>query len=459
MSYLIVLAAYVAGLVGLGLFVSRRVQSTRDFFVAGRALPPGLIFATFLAANIGAGSTVGATGLGFTKGLSAVWWVGSAGIGSLILAFLVGPRIYRIARDNNLFTVGDYLEMRYNRNVRLFFGVTLWVGSLFILAGQLLAMSSIVSVTSGVAKPWGCALGGLAVTIYFSFGGLRGAVWLHVIQMAVKITGFAIAVPWALHTAGGWSGLHTAPTPPGYFSPLGIGVTGAIGYLLLLAPNFFISPGLIQRLFGARDESAVRKGVGWQAVVLLLYAVFPAILGMIARTSFPALASPDLALPTVLRELLPWWLGAFLLAAVFSAEMSAGDAVLFMLSTSLGKDLYKSLLNPAASDEQLFRFTRGASLLAGVFGTGLAIWLPTVGSALTVFYSPLTAVLLAPLLAGLYFKFPTATTAVAVMTFSTGVAFATYFFTSRDPGPVAAVASIALMTTIGVFSYVRHVSA
>src|SRR2546422_526267 len=99
MNYFAVLIAYAAGLIGLGFYLSRRTQTTSDFFVAGRQLSPGLIFATFLAANVGAGSTVGATGRGYEQGMSAVWWVGSAGIGSLILAFFIGPRIYRIARE------------------------------------------------------------------------------------------------------------------------------------------------------------------------------------------------------------------------------------------------------------------------------------------------------------------------------------------------------------------------
>jgi SSS family solute:Na+ symporter len=466
-GYVAVLLAYAAGLVALGLYLSRRVRSTKDFFVAGRQLPPGLIFATFLAANIGAGSTVGATGRGYTQGLSAVWWVGSAGLGSIVLAFFVGPRIYRLARQHNFLTVGDFLEMRYSRGVRLFLGVTLWCGCLFILAGQLIAIAWILNATAGVAKPWGCALGGLVVAVYFSAGGLRTAAWLHVIQITVKMTGFFIAVPWALHAVGGWSGLHTAAAPAGYFSPVGIGLRGVLGYLVIFMPNFFIAPGLIQKLYGARDESTVRKGVGWHAVVLLLYAIMPALLGMIARTAYPGLANPELALPTLLRELLPWWLGALLLGAVFSAELSAGDAVLFMLSTSLGKDLYKSLVNPAAADSEVFRVTRISSVAAGILGTVLAMLLPTVVDALTAFYGILTVVLLVPLLAGLYLKSPTSFAALAAMTASAGTMFAAQLLTKGkglgifNPVALGIGAGAAVMAAI-IFAkgilHGRHVS-
>src|SRR5512134_2894850 len=81
----------------LGLWMGRRVKSADAFFVAGRGLGPALLFSTLVAANIGAGSTVGAAGLGYRDGVAAWWWVGSAGLGSLVLAFVVGPRMRALA--------------------------------------------------------------------------------------------------------------------------------------------------------------------------------------------------------------------------------------------------------------------------------------------------------------------------------------------------------------------------
>ena len=112
-SHLVWLVVYSAAQLALGGWISRRVQTSSDFFVAGRSLGPGLLFSTMLAANIGAGSTVGATGLGYRDGLAAVWWVLSAGIGSLVLAFWIGPAMRRVAAQHDLRTVGDYLEFRF----------------------------------------------------------------------------------------------------------------------------------------------------------------------------------------------------------------------------------------------------------------------------------------------------------------------------------------------------------
>src|SRR6267142_4353636 len=143
---LALLLGYSALLVGLGLWIGRRVSGTRDFFVAGRRLGPGLIFSTMLAANIGAGSTVSATAQGYLQGVAAWWWVGSAAIGSTVLAFWIGPAMRRVATAHDLRSVGDYLEFRYDRSVRAIVSALLWVGSLAILAGQLIALASILSV-------------------------------------------------------------------------------------------------------------------------------------------------------------------------------------------------------------------------------------------------------------------------------------------------------------------------
>jgi SSS family solute:Na+ symporter len=108
-----------------------------------------------------------------------------------------------------------------------------------------------------------------------------------------------------------------------YFGFTGQGWSVAIGYLVILAPSFVISPGLLQKLFGARDKRAVRLGVGLNAAALLAYAIVPVLIGIIARAKFPALTNHELALPTLLTQALPLWLGVLLLGAIFSAELSA----------------------------------------------------------------------------------------------------------------------------------------
>jgi len=114
--HLALLIVYSVGVIGVGIWTARFVRSSSAFFVAGRSLGPGLILSSMLAANIGAGSTLGATGLAYRDGLSAWWWVGSAGIGSLIFGAVVAPRLWTLAKEHwgrGLATEGARRSLRY----------------------------------------------------------------------------------------------------------------------------------------------------------------------------------------------------------------------------------------------------------------------------------------------------------------------------------------------------------
>jgi SSS family solute:Na+ symporter len=403
MLHLVLLLVFAAAQIALGLFIARRVKAASDFFVAGRQLGPGLLFSTFLAANIGAGSTVGAAGYGYRDGLSAWWWVGSAGLGSLILAWWVGPKIRAIAAQHNLRTVGDFLEWRYDARVRATLTAILWVGALAILAGQLVALSKLVKAVLGWEGWIGCVIGGAVMTTYSAAGGLKSTAWVNIVQLTVKMLGFFIALPIALAVVGGLSGLRAATPQGDYWNFFQGGQSGWM-YIAFLGPSFIVSPGLLQKIYGARDDRAVRIGVGLNALGLLSYAIIPILLGMIARVLHPGLTDRELALPMLLVHDLPPLVGSLALAALFSAEVSAADAALFMLTTSLSQDLYRRFLNPAASDLTVLKVARTTTFVSGVAATALAIVSPSVADTLTIFYLLLAVSMFVPIMAGLYVR-------------------------------------------------------
>jgi SSS family solute:Na+ symporter len=173
-------------------------------------------------------------------------------------------------------------------------------------------------------------------------------------------------------------------------------------WFAILAPSFMISPGLVQKLYGARDVKTVRLGVGLNSLGQAIFAFVPPVLGLCAFAALPHLANPELALPSAMKFLLPKWLGVWTLASIFSAELSATDAILFMLSTSLAVDLYKTFLKPKVSQSQLLVVSRIASAGAGVLGILLATVLPSIIAAISIFYGLIAVSLFVPVVAGLY---------------------------------------------------------
>jgi SSS family solute:Na+ symporter len=396
---------YACAVVGVGVWTSRLVRNSADFFVAGRSLGPGLMFVSMIAANIGAAATIGAAGLAYRDGISAWWWSGSAGLGSLVLAFWVGPRLWRLASAHGFYTTGDFLEFRYGSTVRGVMSVLIGLISLVILAAQLIGGAAIITAITGLPRWVGALLGGAVMTSYFAAGGLIGTAWVNALQLVVMLAGFFLALPFVLTEAGGLPALF-GPGMPAWFGDITYSAGPGSGWTLvaLTGPAFVISPGLIQKAYGAAGVPALRKGIGLNAVALMAFAFLPVLAGMSARVLDPNITDPNTVLPMLLAQHVPAWLGALALAALFSTAVDTCDGILFMLSTSLSQDVYKRHVNPAATDQQLLRVARVISVGAGAIGIVLSIYLATVIGALRLFYSVLGVSLFVPVLGGLISK-------------------------------------------------------
>jgi SSS family solute:Na+ symporter len=388
------LLLYALALIAVGIWAGRRVRETSDFFVAGRSLGPGLLFATFLAANLGAGTTVGATGYAYVDGLAAWWWDGSAGLGSLVLAFWIGPRIWKEAHRLGLLTVGDFLEHHFGRGVRALGAFIVWAGSFAILCGQLRGAGEVLRAV-GIPPNVGAFLAAAGTVSYFVLGGLVSAVRVNVLQVAIILAGFGLAVPFV---AGGTPSWSAVAQDTSFWRGSEVGWPT----LLLLGPAFFLSPGLLQKGFGAQDQAALRRGVALNGVTLIAFACLPVLFGLAARAHFPDLAHRDMALPSLFATAVPPAVGAFALMAVLSAEISTADAVLFMLATSGARDFYKGFLRPSASDRDVLQVARLLAVVGGLVGFGLTYVFDTIGDALRFFYQLMTLTLAAPIVGGLY---------------------------------------------------------
>ena len=415
--YLALVIAYAIGVSALGLWTARLIRNSGDFFVAGRALGPGLIFSTMFAANIGAGATIGVTGLAYRDGISAWWWSGSAGLGSLVLAFWVGPRLWRLAKERGFYTTGDFLENRYGPSVRVTVAIIIALISLVILAAQLIAGAAIVTAITGAPRWVGAIIGGGVMTVYFAAGGLVGTAWVNTLQLIVMLVGFFGALPFVLGAVGGLGALTAGPAPP-WFGDFMYSAGPYSGWTLvaLTGPAFIISPGLIQKAYGARSAHALRLGIGLNAAALMVFAFFPVLLGMSARISLPGITDPNTVLPELFLTL-PAWLGALGMAAVFSTAVDTCDGILFMLSTSVSQDLYRRHVRPDATDRELLRVARLIAVAGGIAGIVLSIYLSTVIGALSVFYSVLGVTMFVPVIGGLCSRraaAPEALTAISV---------------------------------------------
>jgi SSS family solute:Na+ symporter len=149
----------------------------------------------------------------------------------------------------------------------------------------------------------------------------------------------------------------------------------------------------------------------YNAIVQFGFAFIPAVIGMCAYAMYPHLAAQDSALPTAMMKMMPTGISAIALAAVFAAEISTADTVLYMLNGSFTNDIYKTIVNPNLSEEGVLKMSRVVTFISGVVGVILALYLTSIITALTIFYTLMSVSLTAPLLFGIFSTRPTAASA------------------------------------------------
>jgi SSS family solute:Na+ symporter len=145
----------------------------------------------------------------------------------------------------------------------------------------------------------------------------------------------------------------------------------------------------------------VTLGIAGNGAALVAFAAIPTVIGMAAHALYPDIPR-ELAFATAANKALHPAFGALALAAVFSAEASAADAVLFMLATSGSRDLYRGYVNPRASDADLLRIARLTAIGGAILGVAVAMMHHSIIDALRTFYGLLVVTLFVPILGGLY---------------------------------------------------------
>jgi len=367
MVYLWAIAAYLVFLIVVSVVKSRSVKSQDDFMVAGRGVPAMVLVGTLVCTWIGSGSLFAGAGRAFRQGFSALWLSAGAWAGLAIVYFLA-PRVRRIAQ----YTLPDILEMRYGAAARLLGTFAIIVAYLTIAGYQLIGGGKLLTiVTGGRIEPlWGQAIVCALVVIYTVAAGMSSVVALDIANGLMIIGGVAVAAPFALKAAGGWSHL-TATLPPTHFSP--IGATGISAALGLFFPAFFLLLGessIYQKFMSAKDERAARRAVVGMIIGVIFVETMLATTAVFGAGVFwhdPAFRTATgvldrAATESVLLDLaatkLPVLVGVVLLIGAAAIVFSTANTFLLVPSTNLTRDVFQRFLAPNASEKTIVLFQR-----------------------------------------------------------------------------------------------------
>ena len=397
----VIIALYLSGMVGVGLWFAKKHTDFDDFFLAGRSLTTPLLITTLISTYYGIDVLFGDSQLGFTDGVVA--WFGYARptyAFFLIAAFLLAQRL----REENFKSLPDILDKYYGKKTRYVGAVTSFIYSLPALS--LYGFGMLGDVILGWKPIVGMLVFGGIALVYTLTGGFWAVVLTDSIQFVMMCVVLAFAFPFAMNLIGGFDSMIDT-LEPSYFDTMGdlsiwlIVIYASTGLSILVEPTFY------QRIFAAKSYKSVRNALiigifiwgsyDWMITILAMSAKVGVLKGLL-----PGDVAPDAALLTIMVAALPAGALGLFIAGVLSTEMSTLDSYCLVAGGNVAYDIYKPALKPDATDTELIKTTRYGILLSWFLGFAMAVSFEQMLGLWVFLASILISSTLAPILLGIY---------------------------------------------------------
>ncbi|HDQ26449.1 MAG TPA: sodium:solute symporter family protein [bacterium] len=408
----IIFGLYMAGVLAVGYYHFRRNKNKEDYYIGSRSLKSRHVALSIVATDVGGGFSIGLGGLGFVMGLSGSWLLFTGLVGAWLTAVFIIPVIKKVDKQQAMFTYPDFLRFRFNNKVAAVAALISGIGYLGFTGAQVLAGAKLASATLIPGAPFGMDPVFFAVLIiafitilYTVIGGLKAVVYTDYFQWVILLAGLLLfAIPLTLIKLGGFSTL-TANLPSEFFSLTNIAPVEFFNWMITIIPIWLIAMTLYQRMYACRTEKEAKRA--WLIAGVFEYPIMAfagVFLGMCARVFFPE-ADPEMGMPLLIREVLPFGIAGIVIAAYFSAIMSTADSCLMASSGNFVNDIAEKYLLKRKPDEKtLIRLSRFATLLIGIVSVVIAVSFTTVLDAILYAYSFMVAGLFVPTLGAYFWK-------------------------------------------------------
>ena len=397
----IIIAIYLMGMIGVGVWFAKKHTDFDDFFLAGRSLTTPLLITTLISTYYGIDVLFGDSQLGFTNGVVA--WFGYARptyAFFLIAAFFLAQRL----KEEDFKSLPDILDKYYGKKTRYVGAITSFIYSLPALS--LYGFGMLGDVILGWEPIMGMlVLGGIAL-VYTLTGGFWAVVLTDSIQFLFMCVVLALAVPFAMNFIGGFDKMIDI-LEPSYFDTMGdlsiwlIIIYASTGLAILVEPTFY------QRIFAAKSYKNVRNALIIGIFIWGSYDWIITIIAMAAKTGvlqgiLPTDVAPDAALLTVMVAALPAGALGLFMAGVLSTEMSTLDSYCLVAGGNVAYDIYRPAIKPDATDEELIKKTRHGILLSWILGLAMAVSFDQMLGLWVFMASILISSVMVPILLGLF---------------------------------------------------------
>src|SRR5258708_14920920 len=206
----IVLAAYLIGTTLLGVWLGRNQKDSKDYFVAGHAIPWWAVLFSVVATETSALTFISIPGLAYTTNLGFLQIAAGYILGRIVVAYTLLPRYY----EGELVTAYALLEKRFGLATRRFTSIVFMVtrgmaDSVRVFATAIpIALILGGSIPQRYAMPGAILLLGILTIIYTYKGGMKAVVWTELLQASVYLLGgLSAIVLLGKSVPGGWGSI------------------------------------------------------------------------------------------------------------------------------------------------------------------------------------------------------------------------------------------------------------
>jgi SSS family solute:Na+ symporter len=405
MDYVLIgLGLYLACMLGIGLYASRRVGSSEDFIVAGKRLSLPLCTATLAATWFGGGICIGAASAAYKGGFLAVI---ADPFGAALCLFVAGFFYVRILRRMGLMTIASLFTSRFDKRAGLLASLCTipayigWVASLMVAFGRILQSLTGMEPTTGIF------IAAAIVLVYTFAGGMWAVTLTDFIQVLVLTVGLLVLAPILLSDMGGWQSLAAQiPSERFHLYPREAGASEWFTYArdwLVIGLGNLAGQDLIQRSLSSRDEKVAYRSAYLAGLLYITVGLIPVFLGLAGSVILPNLADPDLVMMELALKYLPEAALVLFVGALVSALLSSADSALLAPASVLGWDMLR-YVKPDISEETTLKVSRISVVVFGLFALWLALDKTSVYDLMVDSWSVLLATLFVPLTGGIWWS-------------------------------------------------------
>ncbi len=403
--------------VGIGLYVGRYVHNSKDYALAGRALPLYVVTATVFATWFGSETVLGIPATFLTDGLHGVV---ADPFGASLCLVLVGLFFARPLYRMNLLTIGDFYRNKYGRAVEVITTLCIVMSYLGWVAAQISALGLVFNVVSSgaISEGWGKIIGASTVMVYTLYGGMLSVAITDFIQMIVIVVGLLYIGYDISGMAGGVGVVVQHARDSGKFAfwpaPTAVDMLGFFGAWITMMLGSIPQQDVFQRISSSKDEKTAGRASVLGGVFYFGFAFIPMFLAYSATLIDPQMVASLVnsndpkatqhILPNLVLNHAPKFAQIMFFGALLSAIKSCASATLLAPSVTFTENILKPTLKNV-TDRQLlhgmritvFCFTCLVTLFS--FFTTLPIY-QMVENA----YKVTLVAAFVPLAAGIYWK-------------------------------------------------------